>query len=65
MTDHQYWEERKKRIKLMNQAFNLAHLKGLIGGKLTEVLLAKYGKDNIIRLETSELEHFQKWLQSR
>lgn len=63
MTNRQYWDERKQRIKLVNGAYLLCEQKGLIGGKLSELLLAKYGKQSFVLMEDSEIQHFKEWLQ--
>ena len=65
LEDHQYWKERKKRIKLVNGAFEICKQKGLIAGKLIELLIAKYGKDSFVRMEDYEIENFRNWMEQK
>ncbi|WP_041933352.1 hypothetical protein [Gloeothece verrucosa] len=62
MTDQQYWEERKRYVKLSHQAFALSNQIGLSDQQLIDILTQKYGVNKIVQLTNDELEDFGKWL---
>lgn len=64
-SNHQYFQERQKRIKLIYGTEEICREKNLLGGRLTELLLAKYGKPKLVLLEDKELKNFSAWIKQQ